>query len=260
MYFVLKALARSLVLPPAGPLILAALGAVLVGRHRRAGWVLLVGGLASLWLLSTPIVADSVSCLAEHYPALDLSKPTNAGAVVILGGGGQRKLAPEYGGPSPEYVLLERLSYGAFVARRTGLPVLVSGAPVESLTMRTSLARDFGVSPRWTESQSRDTFENARFTARILKPEGIKRIILVTSSTHLWRAAREFEEAGFDVVPAPEGVWALRESGALRLVPTATALERSRAAIYELIGEPMRRLQAALGIRERFDRAARLEH
>jgi hypothetical protein len=34
-------------------------------------------------------------------------------------------------------------------------------------------------------------------------------------------------------------------------------LARSNAALYELIGEPMRRLQAALGIRERFDRKVR---
>ena len=35
--------------------------------------------------------------------------------------------APEYGGPAAGPGLLERLSYGAYVARRTGLPVLVSG-------------------------------------------------------------------------------------------------------------------------------------
>ncbi|MGA2191357.1 MAG: YdcF family protein, partial [Steroidobacteraceae bacterium] len=256
MYFIVKAVLRSLLLPPAGPLILAVIGALLAWRRRRGGGTLLAAGLASLWLFSTPIVADAVSRLAEHYPALDLSRPTGAQAIVILGGGGLRTFAPEYLGPEADFGLLERLSYGAFVARHTGLPILVSGAPQEALAMRTSLARDFGTATRWMDDQSRDTYENARFSARMLVPEGITRIILVTSSTHLFRALHEYQDAGFDVVPAPVGVWAQRELGALRWVPSPAALMRSNLAVYELIGEPVRRLQAALKLRERFDKKA----
>jgi uncharacterized SAM-binding protein YcdF (DUF218 family) len=256
MYFVLKALVRSLLLPPASPLILAILGTLLLRRWTRVGAVLLALGLGSLWLFATPVVADALERLVEHYPALDLDKPTQAQAIVILGGGGQRNYAPEYRDSAPEYVLLERLSYGAFVARRTGLPILVTGAPREALAMQTSLSRDFGVPARWVENQSRDTFENARFTAQMLKAQGIGRIILITSSTHLWRATHEFEDAGFQVVPAPQGVSAPRDMQALRFIPGAGGLERSNAAVYELIGEPMRRLQQALGVRERFDKKA----
>ena len=63
--------------------------------------------------------------------------------------------------------------------------------------------------------------------------------------------------AGFDVVPAPAGVLATRETGVFRFIPDPAALIRSHAAVYELIGEPMRRLQAMLGVRERFDGAVR---
>jgi len=256
MYFVLKAAIRTLLLPPASSTLLAVLGSLMLRRRPKVGALFLTLGLGSIWLLATPIVADALSRVTEHFPALDLSKPTNAQAIVILGGGGVRRFAPEFGGPSAEYVLLERLSYGAFVARRTGLPILVSGAPDETIAMRTSLARDFGTTTRWVEGRSRDTYENARFSARILGPVGIKRIILVTSSPHLWRAAHEYQAAGFTVIPAPSGVWAPREMDALRLVPNAAALSRSSAVVYELIGEPMRRIQAALGVRERFDTQA----
>lgn len=256
MYFVLKALVRSLLLPPASPLILAVLGALLLRHRRWMGGALLALGLGSLWLFATPVVADALERLVAHYPALDLDRPTQAQAIVILGGGGLREYAPEYRASAPEYVLLERLSYGAFVARRTGLPILVTGAPREAPAMQTSLARDFQVPPRWVEDRSRDTFENARYTAQMLKPLGVRRIILITSSTHLWRAAHEFEDAGFDVVPAPQGVWAPRDLQALRFIPGAAGLERSSAAVYEMIGEPMRRLQEAIGIRERFDKKA----
>jgi len=252
----LKALFRSLLLPPASSLILAAIGALQLWRGRRGGAAVLAAGCVSLWLFSTPIVADAISRLAERYPALDLSRPTDAQAIVILGGGGLRRFAPEYAGPQADFGLLERLCYGAYVARRTGLPVLVSGAPDEALVMRTSLSRDFDIAARWVDGQSRDTYENARFSARLLHADGIRRVILITGSAHLWRSAHEFQEAGLDVVPAPVGVSAPRERGAFQFVPSPAALMRSNLAVYELIGEPMRRLQAALGLRERFDTRA----
>jgi uncharacterized SAM-binding protein YcdF (DUF218 family) len=250
MLIILKALARTLVLPPASPLILAVTGALLIGRRRRAGGVLLAAGLASLWLSATPVVADALSRLAERYPPLDLTQPVRAQAIVILGGGKLRRAAPEYGGPAAELELLERLSYGAFVARRTSLPVLVSGSDPEATTMRISLARDFGVGTRWLENQSGDTYENARFSARILSADGLRRIVLVTSSTHVWRATHEFLSAGMEVVPAPVGVWAPREEGVFRFVPSAAGLLRSCEALYELIGEPVREVLAALHLRK----------
>ena len=259
MYFVLKALARSLILPPGGPLLLSILGAVLVWRRHRPGWPLLVVGLASLWLLSTAAVADRLSRLAERCPPLDLNHPPDAQAVVILGGGGGRISAPEYGGEAvAEGVLLERLSYGALLAKRFTLPILVSGAPGEAITMRATLRRDFGIEPRWTDNQSHDTYENAHFSARILRSAGVTRIILVTSSAHEWRATREFRGVGLEVAPAPIGVLSQRETGAFQFIPLPSALMRSQGAIYELLGEPARQLQALLGVRERFDKKAAL--
>jgi len=87
--FYLKALARGLILPPTGSLILTLLGVILIWRRRRFGWPVFVVGFASLWLLCTPIVADKLSALAEGYPALNPSHPVNAQAVVVLGGGGK---------------------------------------------------------------------------------------------------------------------------------------------------------------------------
>lgn len=254
MYFFLKALAKGLVLPPGSPLILALLGAILIWRRRRAGWTVFILGFGALWLLCTPVVADGLLLLAQRYPALDPDKPVNAQAVVVLGGGVSRNHAPEYNGPLAESVLLERLALGAWLARHFCLPLAVSGAGPEANAMSGTLARNFGLTPRWIEAQSRDTYENAQLSARILLPQGIKRIVLVTSSAHEYRAAQEFMAAGFAVTPAPIGLFDYRELGVFRYLPTPAGLERSNAAIYELIGEPMRRLQAALGVRERFDR------
>ncbi len=246
--FFLKTLTRELILPPTSLLLLTLVGAVLIWRQRRFGWAAFVVGFGSLWLLCLPVVADNLAAAAERYPALNPDQPVNAQAVVVVGGGGQRNYAPEYNAAMAEPILLERLTLAAWLARRYSLPVAVSGAPAESVAMSQTLSRSLGVTPRWTEGNSRDTFENAQFSAKLLLPSGIHRIILVTSSAHEWRAAHEFMSAGFEVVPAPAGVLAAREKGVYRYVPSASSLGRSYAAVYELIGEPTRRLLAAIGV------------
>jgi|SRR5579864_560324 len=244
MLITLKMILHTLLLPPGGPLLLAIAGTWLIARRgdgvrsRRAGWALLLGGLAALWLLATPLVAYALSRAAQRCPPLELGRPVQAQAIVILGGDSARLGAPDYGGePAVRRTLLERLNYGAFIARRTGLPVAVSGAPDEALAMRTSLARDFGVGTRWLEDRSRDTFENAEFSSTLLRPLGITRIVLVTDADHEWRAMREFVAAGFSVVPAPVGLQGPEDITLRRFIPSATGLAGSTQALYELIGD-----------------------
>src|SRR5579864_1201894 len=123
MYFTLKALARTLILPPAGPLIVALAGLWLMRRERRLGLILITSAIVFLWICGTPLFADWITRRAERYPALDPSQPVQAQAIVIIGGGEERNPAPEYGGSVADDVLLERLAYGAFLAKRTSLPV-----------------------------------------------------------------------------------------------------------------------------------------
>lgn len=245
----LKTLLRNLILPPAGPLLLSFLGVALGKRRPAWGRLCLLTGLALLWLLSTPIIADALSGLAEGYPALDLRQPTNAQAIVILGGGGQITASPEYGGPAAEPLLLERLSYGAFVARKTGLPILITGSGIEASAMRATLQRNFDTEVRWMDNQAGDTFENARNSVRLLKIDGIHRIILVTHATQMRRAAHEFIAAGVEVVPAPIGIISKRGHGIVQYFPGPEALLHSYEAIYELLGEPVRVFFAATHIR-----------
>ena len=54
------------------------------------------------------------------------SDAADAEAIVILGGGTRRN-APEYGGDTLGRLTLERVRYGAQVAKLTALPVLVTG-------------------------------------------------------------------------------------------------------------------------------------
>ena len=250
-FYIFKDMARTLVLPPLGLLILAVLGAVLIARQRRrTGWSCLIIGLGLLWVLSTPLIADELVRLTQGYPAFDPAKPTNAQAIVILGGGDGRLHAPEYAGrPATSLDLLERLNYGAWLARITHLPILVTSDPSNAWEMVASLNRDFQVAPRWVDWSSRDTFDNARNSAHVLRATGVHSILLVTSSTHMLRAMREFQATGLQVTAAPVHVLGSRGYAATDYLPSAEAIWYSNRAIYELLGERARELLAVLNLR-----------
>lgn len=257
MFVTLKMLLRTLILPPASLLVVALIGLWLLARHpagraRSTGLALLGGALAALWLLATPVFADLLQRAADREPALSPAGADAAGAqaIVILAGGAVRHRAPEYGHtPAAGDESLERLAYGAYLAHRTALPVLVSGDFAESEAMHTVLARDFGIATRWVESHSRDTFQNAQFSAPILHAAGIRRILLVTSAAHEYRALHEFEAAGFEVVPAPVGAWEPQEPNPTRYLPSVAGLRGSTEALYELIGDAARRTFRILHLR-----------
>ena len=85
----LKPILGTLVLPPAGPLLLALLGLLLVsGRRLRAGGALAFVGVASLWFLSchAPAVWMAQTLLPQVAP-VRAEQLARAEAIVVLGGG-----------------------------------------------------------------------------------------------------------------------------------------------------------------------------
>lgn len=236
---------KALLLPPGGLLVLAAIGLACSVRWPRFGRRTAAIALAALYLLSTPIVATALLAAASDAPEVDLAQAKQAQAIVILGGG-LRRGAIEYGGDTPGRLTLERLRYGARLARQTGLPVLVSGGTVgstrsEADVMRETLEHEFGVTVRWLEERSRNTRENARRTAEVLRPEGIGRVVLVVHSFDVRRARYEFEQAGLEVVPAPTLVPYFTVHGVLDFLPSASAMQVSYYACYEMLGYVVRR-------------------
>jgi uncharacterized SAM-binding protein YcdF (DUF218 family) len=243
MAYGLHVLLRTLFLPPASLLLIGIAGLVLWRRLPRLGVALCAVCIVTLWVLSTPIIADALAHAMEDYPALDPAHLTviqaRAQAIVILGGGVRRD-APEVGGDAPSAVTDLRLIEGAKVARAMRLPILVSGSPNEAAAMRRFMEEDLQFPVRWVESGSRNTHENAVFSAALLGKEEIHRIILVTSSPHMARAAAEFAAAGLEVTAAPAEMVTRDEPGPLAITPNVTALARSHSALYELAGRLVR--------------------
>jgi uncharacterized SAM-binding protein YcdF (DUF218 family) len=247
---VLRETVRDLVLPPAGPLIIVLAGLWLLARRPVLGRALAIGGTVLLWLLATPVVADRLQQLSERYPPLVLAPPPQAEAIVILSASA-RTSAPEYGTDAPNPDTLERMAFGAYLAHRTGLPVLVSGGllyeerPIAA-AMAQFLERDFNTPVRWVEGKARDTHENALYSAKLLEAAGIHRIILVTSGMHMARSVEEFRALGFEVLPAPVHLLAPASWSPLRVIPEIEGLERSHSALYELLGRAVVAIRRAL--------------
>lgn len=242
--FLLKKLLTAIVLPPTGPLLVAIAGALMVRHRPRLGGVLLWAGLTTLLALSLGPVAGLLLSLGGDSAPVRLEDARTAQALVIPGGGVRH--APEYGGDTINRWTLERVRYGAKLARETGLPVLVSGGSVfgdtatEASLMRAALEQEFNVRVRWVEDRSRNTHENAQLSAAILKRDGVKRVVVVMHGFDIRRARAEFEAAGLEVVPAPTVISRLEITGPRDFLPSMGALQASQVALYELLANAVR--------------------
>lgn len=227
-----------MLLPPLVLYLIALAGYWRLVSGQRFGKALLAFALVMLWLLSTPLIADHL--LQSLMPVPRTLTGKEADAIVILGGG--RVIdAKEYGSDIPKWITLERLRYGAFLARRLNKPVLVSGGRTEDYgateagLMAKTLNDEFGIKVRWIEEKSRTTEENARYSVPILKKAGIRRIYLVSHAWHLARAMPAFERLGMVVVPAGTG-YHEEKFDLASLTPSAAAMEKSYFACHETLG------------------------
>ena len=140
-----------------------------------------------LILLAPPTVALANRLLISQLPK---DSGESADAIVVLGRGQDlRKSRAEITtqlwktGRSPKI----------FVSGRDDSPIIIqqlktNGIPKQALE---------------NENCSQTTEENARFTATLLKPRGVHRILLVTDPAHMLRALLTFQQVGFSVIPYP---------------------------------------------------------
>jgi len=242
--FTIKAIVKALILPPTGPMLVAFAGLLLVHRAPRAGRAFMWTGAVALLLLCLPVVAGLLG-RPFGMPPLDMTEARKAHAIVILGGGTRRN-APEYGGDTMGRLTAERVRYGARVARQTGLPVLVTGGRLldfessEADLMRDALEGEYGIPVRWVEDRSRNTHENAKFSASLLKADGVTSVLLVAHAIDMPRARAEFAAAGIDTMPAATG---LASSAGLQFtdfLPSISALQISHDALYEILANMAR--------------------
>ena len=204
-----KPVIGALLLPPVPFLVLVLLGTRLTFSSRGLGWLLVLLGCAGIWLSQTAAAGHYLRQWALKPPPVlqpaDIAALRRAPqtAVLVLGGGSW-PLAQEYGVAVLHPRGVERLRYGIYLARQTGLPLAFSGGtgwgvgpdtPSEAAIAGRMAETEFGFKLRWQEGLSRDTRENASRSVRLLRDDGVRRIVLVTHDFHMPRAARAFRAA-----------------------------------------------------------------
>lgn len=230
------------VIPPGPSIILILIGLLALRRRwgRFAAWI----GLLALYAASIPLVSNLLVAVLQPPPLPTDANLKTAQAIVVLGGGAYR-YTPDYPHGTVKDLTLARLRYAARLQRTSHLPILVSGGDPnrtgtsEAALMREALEQAFGAKVRWTESASRNTYENARFSWTILHGKGINRIVLVTSAVHMPRSLMVFRQAGFQVIPAPTDYLPTRAppDWLVAWIPRGQTLGITARALHELIGE-----------------------
>jgi uncharacterized SAM-binding protein YcdF (DUF218 family) len=237
-------LLKTFLLPPALQLLLMGFALVLWRKSKKIAYALILFSWVSLLALSLPAVSGWLFEWLEA-PYIEQAEPSlvDVGAIVILGGGRKRNL-PEYDEDQVSYHSLWRLRYGARLAKQLGLPIIVSGGTVypyetisEAAISANLLSEDYGIETVWQEGDSRDTWHNAIYTAKLAKEKGISQVILVTHAYHMRRAQMAFEQAGLDVVPMATGFFSVSgDQWINHWLPKGAALYRSQVALHEYLG------------------------
>lgn len=182
-------------------------------RFQTAGRRIALAGTGLMLVLGlSPIGGALILPLEERFPRPVLSASDDITGIIVLGGAEDARVGAWRNAHSVNESA-ERLSETVALARRFPLARIIftggSGALLMDKPPEADAARrvfvDLGVEPaRITlESQSRNTYENARFTFDLLQPKKGEAWLLVTSAFHMPRAVGTFRKAGFDVRAFP---------------------------------------------------------
>lgn len=265
LFIVSKVLRPMLTSPLFLSLLASSVALLMLKAASRLARILKIAALvfiAITTLLSIPAAANGIAALWE-YPLADVESASARSprlAAIVLGG----SLDPVSSKPGrlEGWDSFERLSSAAALYRKGLVPQIFFTGGSGSLTWpgkkEAPFALEFlellGVPPNAViiEDQSRNTYENAIYTRRIVSEllpsaladasnaaapaDGQAPVLLVTSAWHMRRAAALFRKAGFRF--EPYAVDSLIEAPQMPkdLFPDAWALERSTRILREMIG------------------------
>ncbi|MBF2036931.1 MAG: YdcF family protein [Leptolyngbyaceae cyanobacterium T60_A2020_046] len=250
---------------PLGLAIALLIAALILLSRNRTRWAMGTIAIALVLLLgsSNAWVATRLMQSLE-WQHLSPSPVPRGDAIVVLGGSTR---PADY--PRPWIDVMEsgdRVVHGAQLFRENRAPWLImsggritwkDGGPPESSDMA-ALAIALGV-PRdriLEDPTSLNTYQNAVNVKAILEAQNLRRVLLVTSASHMPRSLAIFRKQGIDAIPAPTDflvsartiaeISGSREAVMLSLLPQAAHLETVTRALKEYLGLWVYRLRGWL--------------
>ena len=244
MFFVLSKTLGIFCFPLPVVFLLLLLSAVFRKRRPKLGWALFWVGLGMLYLFSTAPVRDLLMGGLEA-PFRDPALPPATDAIVVLGGCADLALS------TTERLVLsssaDRFVEGVALTRRFPDAVLIFSGGTGSVhdqtrkeapllaagAMRLGVPQDRII----PEPNSRNTYEIAVETKRILEQRHLRSFVLVTSASHMKRALGCFRKVGLE--PIPDAVDFRGHVGGYTLwslIPDVGNLEQAHMALKEYAG------------------------
>jgi uncharacterized SAM-binding protein YcdF (DUF218 family) len=176
-----------LIKPSTLVLILLSLGLLFMLRRVYLPGFMLLGSATGLVLLALlPTASLLTEELERRYSAPVL--PEQVDGIIVLGGGGIRRLRP----------------FAELALRYPTATLVFSGGGDESRDAYRFLSDPADLAERTIyENRSQNTYENALFSYEMLSPSLDETWLLVTSASHMPRSVATFARVGWSVIPYP---------------------------------------------------------
>lgn len=213
MSFVLSKLFWAVAAPGNLLILVLTIGTALLFTRRRAtlGRRLVAGAaLGFLAITFTPLSSLVALPLEERFERPDL--PDHVDGIIMLGGAVNPPLALDRGEPSVNEAAERILAFADLIRRYPQAKAVFTGGSGrlfgqelrEDFVARDAL-RQAGIDPACVtfENESRNTWENALFSQRLVTPKPGETWLLVTSAIHMPRSVGIFRRIGWEVVPYP---------------------------------------------------------
>lgn len=180
--------------------------------------------------------------MESDYPPMALEDVPAAEAIILLGGGTRGKT------PGGRYADTnaqgDRLWEVVRLWRAGKAPrIIISGGGPEGEISEAQLMADILVSvgvPRSAmvlEERSRNTHDNAVYTAQLLRDQQLDSVLLVTSAFHMRRALACFAAQGVSPIAVPtDHRHTLRAGKRPSWLPTVDGLKATSTAVHETVG------------------------
>ncbi|MDN3614609.1 envelope biogenesis factor ElyC [Vibrio gallaecicus] len=248
--FELKKVVSSLLMPLPAMLILAFLGLALVmfTTKRKTGCLITLTALCGIFLIAFQPISSRLLMPLERQYSVFLPTDKSVDFVMVLGSG---HVVDDQIPPTSELSRtgLMRLSEGIRILRMyPGAKLILSGygggLEISNARMMAKVALALGVSKPdiILLETAKDTGEEARQAAAFIQN---KKVVLVTSASHMQRAIYEFNGAGIQPTPAPTNYLAHKNivQPWNKYMPKAIYLEQTERYWHETMGLMWQRLR-----------------
>ena len=244
--FVALESSKVLLVPSTALITTLAIGVSLLwSPWRRAGrWATTITASLLVLVATLPIASWVAKPLETRFPPIQLL-PNSIAGIISIGGAFQTALTSDWGQPQVNNHAERLTAFMALAREHPNVQLVFSGGSAGFSSLRpteSDVARDLFASMGMDteriifEDRSRNTCENAIYTAQLIKPTKQQHWVLITSAMDMPRAVGVFRKAGFQVLPYPVD-YTTGKSIILDFTPTVVRnLARLDHAVHEWLG------------------------